>query len=1109
VSEALRDVATCTIELTRPPPELDIAAARVWHLLLTLDDAPCLQLVIPSPGAGTGPEFLREAVLRHGDGPIARRDALASLRRRLGAPTPRYRTRSCSVIVCTHRRPRYVPDVIAALGRLDPLPDEVVIVDNAPGELDCRAEAEAAGVRYVREDRKGLDRARSAGLAAARSEIVAFTDDDCVPSAAWLRTLPELFDDPTVAAVTGPAFAHALDTPAQRHFEGSGGFGRGWERRVFDLTTLSPLFAGQTGAGANMIFRRSALNELGEVFPPELDAGTRTESGGDMYALYRVLAAGHRVVYDPDTFVFHQHRPDGASLHRTIRGYGIGLSAVLSKLVVEERELGAPAAWRWLWQQYVAAVAAGLRGRGDPVARRIAWDYLRGGFEGTRAWRAALAELEPCERRARAAAPAPAGGPARSAGGVAARVAPAAATPALSVVIPTVGRPEAARRCLEALAAEHDEGSALEVLLVDDTPPEDARAPIELPAGLPVALLRSHGAGAGAARNLGAAAARTDVLLFLDDDLVARPGLVAAHLAHHRAGEEGRVVVGYSKPLPPRRNLAAIGAALWWEDHFRGKRDAAAMTFVEALSGNMSITRKAWERVGPFDPSFGRLRREDWEWGIRVLAAGVAIVYEPAAIAAHEYRMQTGPRIAAARDEGAGDAVLVGRHPAALGSLPAARLPRRLVTGWRPALALLLLRSGRVRRMAVVALNGLEWGRGRLWWSRLFLLSWASAYDEGFRAGGGRGLAAGAATPVTVVELDSDAPIAPPAVTAPAVEVRLRGVPLARVRPEEGRWSAALAGRIAAAVPRHGWHELAAATEPERAPDLAGTTVLLGPARRPQDERRARAALDRAGARVTAVPGSAAAHWSELDRAAGSAGGQDLVLAMPGAPVRAADVARARYALAGGRVAMVVVVARHDGLRPWPLELLSADLGLRVYSFPDAAPAYVLTTADRYRALGGLDPGDARLGFQAPILELVQSALDQGWVVAALSVARSGHDRRSQWLRRVAQLQHQQARSALIARRASGLGVRRGTPWALRLAAAPVARDLLSSARWGTPPRAVALGRAGAAATGAGRTAALGLGLGLGRAAAQGPTRQRAAARTTPSPAGRPVTRSG
>ena len=203
--------STAVVDLTDPPDRLDLGAADVWHLLLTVDGVPRSELVLPGTGGVVEGELLRAAVLAHGDELLAERATIQRLRKRLGETERSYPSRSCSVVVCTHRRPAYVPHVLAALGRLDPAPDEIIIVDNAPGDLDCRAQVEAAGARYVREDRKGLDRARVAGLGAARCELVAFTDDDCVPSPAWLRALPELFDDPAVAAVTGPAFAHSLD----------------------------------------------------------------------------------------------------------------------------------------------------------------------------------------------------------------------------------------------------------------------------------------------------------------------------------------------------------------------------------------------------------------------------------------------------------------------------------------------------------------------------------------------------------------------------------------------------------------------------------------------------------------------------------------------------------------------------------------------------------------------------------------------------------------------------------------------------------------------------------------------------------------------------------
>ena len=110
---------------------------------------------------------------------------------------------------------------------MDPPPLELIVVDNDPGDEDCRAEVEQAGARYVREDQRGLDNARNAGLRVARGDLVAFTDDDCVPPPTWLRALGGLFADPAVAAVTGPAFAHSLDTPAQVRFEEQGGHRRG------------------------------------------------------------------------------------------------------------------------------------------------------------------------------------------------------------------------------------------------------------------------------------------------------------------------------------------------------------------------------------------------------------------------------------------------------------------------------------------------------------------------------------------------------------------------------------------------------------------------------------------------------------------------------------------------------------------------------------------------------------------------------------------------------------------------------------------------------------------------------------------------------------------
>src|SRR5690606_9187186 len=121
-----------------------------------------------------------------------------------------------SVVVPTYRRPGMLARCLAALFTqgLDPSHFEVIVVDDEPAEATRRvveyaahvlaterapapATGEGAGprpesagpaVRYIaNRGPRGPAAARNLGWRAARGEIIAFTDDDCIPSAGWLR----------------------------------------------------------------------------------------------------------------------------------------------------------------------------------------------------------------------------------------------------------------------------------------------------------------------------------------------------------------------------------------------------------------------------------------------------------------------------------------------------------------------------------------------------------------------------------------------------------------------------------------------------------------------------------------------------------------------------------------------------------------------------------------------------------------------------------------------------------------------------------------------------------------------------------------------------------
>ena len=691
-------VERLVVDASAPAPDVAFGSADEWRVLLMHAGVPLAQFVLPDPGqTDDAPALVERLVLRYARAAVAQERLRQALRERLGADEPPRADLSVSVVVCTRRRSRYLPDVLGAIAALYPAPDEVIVVDNDPGDEDARAVIEATGARYVREDRRGLDNARNAGLRAARGDVVAFTDDDCVPVRWWLKRLPELFADPLVGAVTGPAFAYSFAHPAQRRFEDSGGFSRGFDARRFDWTGVAPARASQAGAGANMIVRRSAVEAIGEVFPPELDAGTVTESGGDMYALYELLHAGWRVLYDPGTHVYHQHRESWDAMHHAFRGYGIGLSATLTKLLLRHRDLATVPAWGWLARQYAQTLARRLAGSADPLDVRIAWDYLSGGFQGTLAWRRALREARGADARLE---PRPV---------VRGDDDPAPdADAAVSVVIPTAGRPDVLARCLDALGrqtlAPH------ETIVVDD------RGGASVPEG--VVLVRGVGTGAGAARNLGAGRATGDLVLFMDDDLIAAPDLVARHAAAH-AARPGGVVIGRAAPRPAERNLVSRGARDWWEDHYVATSAAIAPTFADMLSGNMSIARSDFDGLGGFDERFGRLRREDWEFGVRVIAAGMPVRYEPAAVADHEFQLTTASALDASEREGEGDALLATLHPEVAPSLRS--------VGGRGRIA------GRLPLLAT--LDGLERvGAVRMWW-KLFGVARALRYAAGRERG--------------------------------------------------------------------------------------------------------------------------------------------------------------------------------------------------------------------------------------------------------------------------------------------------------------------------------------------------------------------------------------
>ncbi len=147
--------------------------------------------------------------------------------------------------------------------------------------------------------------------------------------------------------------------------------------------------------------------------------------------------------------------------------------------------------------------------------------------------------------------------------------------------------------------------------------------------------------GIAAARQTGAEAATGDVLVFLDDDVVPSPGLVAGHAARHRERDE-LVVHGYMpnewRHLPPGlRGIARIYRRAYEAtcDRYEREPDHVLLGF---WAGNFSMRRVQALRVGLVSATRTHLKyQDDREFGIRCHRAGLQGSFDRTLRAEHRY----------------------------------------------------------------------------------------------------------------------------------------------------------------------------------------------------------------------------------------------------------------------------------------------------------------------------------------------------------------------------------------------------------------------------------------------------------------------------------------
>ena len=203
--------------------------------------------------------------------------------------------------------------------------------------------------------------------------------------------------------------------------------------------------------------------------------------------------------------------------------------------------------------------------------------------------------------------------------------------PDLTVVIPTRDRLRSLLRTLESLRAQAADAT-FDILVIDDGGTDgiaDAVAALADAVGWSdhdLTCIRQPWQGAAAARNAGLRNAQGRVVLFLDDDVEARPHLIASHLRQHAHGPAA-VVIGRIEPAH-RPEVMHRHIRAWWTRHYE-RLSGREPRYTDIYTGNVSVPREAAIAVGGFDESLAYA--EDVEFGYRLAEAGLRIEYDASA----------------------------------------------------------------------------------------------------------------------------------------------------------------------------------------------------------------------------------------------------------------------------------------------------------------------------------------------------------------------------------------------------------------------------------------------------------------------------------------------
>jgi GT2 family glycosyltransferase len=217
-----------------------------------------------------------------------------------------------SIVIPTHGRIAALSRCLEALGRQDYPSErfEVIVVSDGDAPMPAPV-VENLSIQVVAQPKSGPSAARNSGAIQARGDYLAFTDDDCIPTADWLSQLSAAFDHYPERMVGGrvvnalPENNYAAASQLLVDF-------------LYERYNADPLQA-QFFTANNLALRRDLFLEMGGF-----DIRFSLAAGEDRELCRRWIDKGYGMFYESAALVHHAHDLTLAGFWRQHVNYGRG-----------------------------------------------------------------------------------------------------------------------------------------------------------------------------------------------------------------------------------------------------------------------------------------------------------------------------------------------------------------------------------------------------------------------------------------------------------------------------------------------------------------------------------------------------------------------------------------------------------------------------------------------------------------------------------------------------------------------------------------------------------------------------------------------------------------